>query len=130
MRDGEPRRRTHALIRANELGARLGIDDLWIKDESRNPTWSHKDRFSAIAVSFAKRQGHRFIATASSGNAGASLAAYAARAGLNCLVVTFEGAPGPVVDQIRRYGAVVVELADKTRRWPILAEGQHGSAGS
>ncbi|MEN2990819.1 pyridoxal-phosphate dependent enzyme [Tistrella sp. BH-R2-4] len=111
------------LIRANGLGARLGIDDLQIKDESRNPTWSHKDRFSAVAVSFAKRQGHRFIATASSGNAGASLAAYAARAGLNCLVVTFEGAPGPVVDQIRRYGAVVVELADKTRRWPILAEG-------
>ncbi len=111
------------LIPAARLGRRLGIGNLLIKDESRNPTWSHKDRFSAVAVSAAKRQGHRFVATASSGNAGASLAAYAARAGLTCLVVTFEGAPGPMVDQIGRYGAVVVELADKTRRWPILAEG-------
>ncbi len=111
------------LMAAEKLGSALDIGNLRIKDESRNPTWSHKDRFSAIAVSYARRQGHRFIATASSGNAGASLAAYAAKAGLGCLVVTFKGAAGPMVEQIRRYGALVVELEDKTQRWPLLAEG-------
>lgn len=111
------------LVQARQLGKALGIDQLVIKDESRNPSCSHKDRFSAVAVSHARRQGLKFIATASSGNAGASLAAYTAKAGMKCLVVTFEGAAGPVVEQIRRYGALVVELKDKMQRWPILAEG-------
>lgn len=111
------------LVPAERLGERLGVPGLFIKDEGRNPTWSHKDRFSTVAVSLARLKGARVVATASSGNAGASLAAYAARAGLKCIVVTFAGTAGPMLAQIRKYGASVVPLVDKSLRWPLLADG-------
>ncbi len=108
------------LLPAERLGVALGVPQLFIKDEGRNPTWSHKDRFSTVAVSTALAQGARVLATASSGNAGASLAAYAARAGLGCVVVTFAGAAGPMLSQIRAYGATVVPMAQKADRWKLL----------
>ncbi|MDH6234882.1 threonine synthase [Mesorhizobium soli] len=108
------------LLHAERIGEALGVPRLFIKDEGRNPTWSHKDRFSTVAVTTAVGQGARVLATASSGNAGASLAAYAARAGLGCVVVTFAGAAGPMVSQIRAYGASVVPMAHKTDRWKLL----------
>ena len=111
------------LLPAAKLGARLGVPHLLIKDESGNPTWSHKDRFSTVAVSVARLNGAHVVATASSGNAGASLAAYAARAGLGCVVVTFAGTATSMLAQIQKYGATVVALADKSQRWPLIAEG-------
>lgn len=111
------------LLPAKALGERLGVPQLLIKDEGSNPTWSHKDRFSTVAVSMARLKGARVVATASSGNAGASLAAYAARAGLKCVVVTFATTAGAMLAQIRKYGATVVPMADKTHRWPFLAAG-------
>ncbi|MBZ9921924.1 MULTISPECIES: threonine synthase [unclassified Mesorhizobium] len=109
------------LLPAETLGERLGVPRLLIKDEGANPTWSHKDRFSTVAVSMARLTGARVVATASSGNAGASLAAYAARAGLKCVVVTFAGTAGAMLTQVRKYGATVVPMADKSLRWPFLA---------
>lgn len=109
------------LVRAHRLGAALGLDRLAIKDESRNPTWSYKDRVSTVAVSAARQLGVRVLATASSGNAGASLAAYAAKAGLPCVVFTFAGTAGPMLAQIKKYGAMVVPLARKQDRWPLLS---------
>src|SRR5579871_2649856 len=50
----------------------LGLGDVWIKDESRNPTWSFKDRLASVAVTMARQFGARLIASSSSGNAGAS----------------------------------------------------------
>src|SRR5690606_30738397 len=111
------------LLPAPKLGEELGVPNLFIKDEGRNPTWSHKDRFSTVAVSMARLMDARVMATASSGNAGASLAAYAARAGLGCVVVTFAGTAGPMLTQIQKYGATVVALANKADRWPLIAEG-------
>ncbi|WP_159591078.1 threonine synthase [Chelativorans xinjiangense] len=111
------------LLPVPALGQELGVPNLLVKDEGRNPTWSHKDRFSTVAVSMARLQGARVVATASSGNAGASLAAYAARAGLSCVVVTFAGTAGPMLTQIRKYGATVVALSEKADRWPLVAEG-------
>jgi threonine synthase len=105
------------------MGRALGVPNLFIKDEGRNPTWSHKDRFSTVAVSLARSSGARVVATASSGNAGASLAAYAAKAGLRCVVVTFAGTAGAMLTQIKKYGAKIVPLADKSQRWPLLAAG-------
>ncbi|GLS18054.1 hypothetical protein GCM10007874_10700 [Labrys miyagiensis] len=105
---------------ARALGASLGISDLFIKDESENPTWSHKDRFSTVAVSMARLLGAQVVATASSGNAGASLAAYAARARLKCVVVTFAGTTGAMLAQAEKYGATVLPLLDKSQRWPLL----------
>jgi len=116
------------LVPAARIGAMVGVNGLLIKDEGRNPTWSYKDRFTSVAVSMAKAQGARVVATASSGNAGASLAAYAARAGLKCVVATFAGTAGPMLSQIRKYGANVLPMTAKTDRWALLEEGasRHG----
>ena len=94
---------------------------LFVKDETRNPTWSFKDRLASVAVSWAASIGAGVIATSSSGNAGAAAASYAARAGLPCVVLTFKGAAGPMVEQIRATGAMVLECADKVDRWRILS---------
>ena len=95
---------------------------LWVKDETRNPSWSFKDRLASVAVSWAKKIGAEVVATSSSGNAGAAAASYAARAGLPCVVLTFRGAAGPMVGQIRAAGAMVLECAQKEDRWRILSQ--------
>jgi threonine synthase len=66
--------------------------------------------------------GAKVVATSSSGNAGASLAAYAARAGLPCVMATFAHSAGPMLAQARKYGGMVLPLASKSARWPLLAE--------
>jgi threonine synthase len=102
---------------------KLGLGDLWIKDESRNPTWSFKDRLASGALTMARRFGAKVIASSSSGNAGAAAAAYAAKAGLPCVVFTFVGSAGPLVLQMRAYGAMVVKVADKADRWRLQTLG-------
>jgi threonine synthase len=104
-------------------GARIGVPRLLVKDESRNPTWSFKDRLASVAVSVARRFGARVIACSSSGNAGAAAAAYAARAGLPCVALTFAGAAGAMVTQMRAYGALVVATRAKGDRWTLLRRG-------
>jgi len=101
----------------------LGLGDLWIKDESRNPTWSFKDRLGSAALTMARRFGAKVVASSSSGNAGAAAAAYAAKAGLPCVVFTFVGSAGPLVLQMQAYGAMVVKVADKTERWRLQSAG-------
>ncbi|MGE0578960.1 threonine synthase [Reyranella sp.] len=101
----------------------LGLGDVWIKDESRNPTWSFKDRLASSAVTMARQFGARVIASSSSGNAGAAAAAYAAKAGLPCVVFTFVGASPPLVAQMRAYGAMVVAVEDKADRWRLQSAG-------
>jgi threonine synthase len=112
------------LVPCPRIGPSLGVRNLLIKDESRNPTWSYKDRFSTVAVSIARATGAQVVATASSGNAGASLAAYAARAGMECVVATFAGTASPMLSQISKHGATVVSFANKVDRWKFLDEAQ------
>ncbi|MGY3334544.1 threonine synthase [Streptomyces filamentosus] len=85
-------------------------DGVWVKDESRNPTWSHKDRLNRVAVSAAVASGARGIVVSSSGNHGAAAAAYAARAGLPCVVFTSPQAPPAVASHLRAYGATVLAV--------------------
>jgi len=99
----------------------LGLGALWLKDESRNPTWSFKDRLASASVTMAKKLGARVIASSSSGNAGAATAAYAARAGLPCVVLTYRGAAGPMVTQMRAYGALLLEVPTPEDRWRVLS---------
>src|SRR5690349_19018216 len=73
------------LVHLERLGRRLGLPRLYAKDESQNPTWSYKDRLCATAVTHAVETGARVITISSTGNHGASTAAYAARAGLPCV---------------------------------------------
>jgi len=108
------------LHRLSSLGKELGLDGLLAKDETRNPTWSFKDRLACIAVSTAKKLGAPAVVSSSTGNAGAAVAAYAAKAGLPCIVFTASGAAGPLLTQMRIYGATVVSLARKDQRWPLM----------
>ncbi len=94
-------------------------DGVLVKDESRNPTWSHKDRLNRVAVSAAKASGARGVVVASSGNHGAAAAAHAARAGLPCAVLTSPDVPPAVASFLRAYGAVVLP-APVEARWPLL----------
>ncbi|MGP4670154.1 threonine synthase [Agrobacterium pusense] len=111
------------LLPAERLAAQLGVFRLFIKNEGYNPTWSHKDRFSTVAVTAARELGAGVVAASSTGNAGASLAAYAAKAGLTCVVATLAGSAGPMLAQIRKYGAQVVPFDKKSDRWAFLEEG-------
>jgi threonine synthase len=108
------------LHRLHRLAETLGLASLLAKDETRNPTWSFKDRLACIAVSTAKRIGSRAVVSSSTGNAGASVAAYAAKASLPCVVFTTSGAVGPLVTQMRAYGATVVAVENKADRWILM----------
>ena len=95
------------LLRAERLGARASFSDLWIKDESGNPTGSFKARGLSAAVSKAKELGHTKIALPTAGNAGGAAAAYAAKAGMECHVFMPEDTPRVFRIECERYGANV-----------------------
>jgi len=101
----------------------LGLGDLWIKDETRNPTWSFKDRLASFAVTMARQFGAKVIASSSSGNAGAAAAAYAAKAQIPCIVFTYGHASGPLITQMRAYGAMVVLAETAAERWRLQTAG-------
>jgi threonine synthase len=109
-----------ALVASERLSDWIGIDGpIWLKDESRNPTWSHKDRLNYCIVSMALATGARGIAVASSGNHGASAAAYARRAGLRCVVVSSPGAQ-PVFEHFQTALGSDFLLVPMNERWPVL----------
>ena len=81
------------LIRANNLEKKIGAAfEIWLKYEGLNPTGSFKDRGMTVAVSKAVERGAKAVICASTGNTSASAAAYAARAGIKCIVILPEGA--------------------------------------
>jgi threonine synthase len=93
------------LVHAERLSERYGVE-LWLKCEGANPTGSFKDRGMTMAVTKAVEEGARGIVCASTGNTAASAAAYAARAGLEALILFPEGAvAGPKLAQARAVGA-------------------------
>ena len=81
------------LLRAARLGAKLGVPNLYMKDEGVNPTGSFKARGQAVAMSMARQLGLKKVAVPSAGNAGGAMAAYAAVAGMQALVYMPEGTP-------------------------------------
>jgi len=74
------------LIRADRLAKRLGLDTLWIKNDTVNPTWSFKDRVVSIAIARARQFGFEAMACASTGNLANSVSAHAAAAGMPAYV--------------------------------------------
>lgn len=102
------------------LAEEIGLDRLSIKLESANPTGSHKDRMSAQFVARAKARGGPGVIAASSGNAGASLAAYAAAAGLHCIIVTTPAISPPWKRAIEMTGAKIIYTEDSLERWAIV----------
>lgn len=93
------------LLEAKTLAREVGLKRVWIKDEAQNPTGSFKDRGLCLAITMAKELGVKKVAIPSAGNAGGSLSAYAARAGIEAHV--FMPRDTPIANQIeaRQYGA-------------------------
>ncbi|MGN6575030.1 MAG: threonine synthase, partial [Nocardioides sp.] len=81
------------LLKMDRHGSHIGLEELWIKDESATPTSTFKARGAAVGVSRARELGWKRIAMPTNGNAGAAWAAYAARAGIEALIVMPEDAP-------------------------------------
>lgn len=116
------------LLRAARFGERVGLSNLWIKDESLNPTQSFKARGMSVAVSMAKHLGATKLAVPSAGNAGGALAAYAARAGLEAHVFMPRDTPRANIIECRQLGAQVMlidglitdcgaEIARRKKAW-------------
>jgi threonine synthase len=98
------------LVRCERLSARLGLSNLFIKDEGLNPTGSFKARGLSAAVTWAKALGAKTLAIPTAGNAGGALAAYAARGGLSAVVVMPEDTPHCNVIECEATGADVRKL--------------------
>ena len=102
-------------VNLDTIGKRLGVDRLYAKLEMMNPTGSFKDRGTAVMMSVAKEFGVSEVVEDSSGNAGASVAAYAARAGIQAHIFAPSSAPAAKVSQIEVYGAMT-HLIDGDRQ--------------
>ena len=126
--------RQSPLTDAPRLAARLGLDKLWVKDDSRNPTLSFKDRPVAVAAARAAQWGYHTLACASTGNLSAAVAAAAAAYGLRAVVFIPADLEPAKVAQARALGATVVrvdgpyddvnrlclELTDELEGWAVL----------
>jgi len=99
------------LLEAPRLRAGLRMPRLWLKDDTRNPSGSTKDRASQLVVAKAREYGLGTIATASTGNAASALAAAVAAAGLRAVVFVPAAAPQAKLVQMLAYGARVVRVA-------------------
>ncbi len=84
--------------------------DLYLKDDSQNPTYSFKDRASAIVSAYAKENGMDTIVAASTGNAGSSLAGICASQGQKAIIMVPESAPIAKLTQIVMYGATIIPV--------------------
>ncbi|HEY4691857.1 MAG TPA: threonine synthase [Bellilinea sp.] len=103
--------------RVDRLAQGIGVNNLWIKDEGRNPTASYKDRASSVVVARALEIGAEITVTASTGNAGAALAGMAAAIGHKAVIFAPKTAPQAKIAQLLVFGAQV-----------ILVDGNYDSA--
>lgn len=98
------------LIRSENLGAMLGLKNLYIKDERQGPTGSFKDRQASLAISSLKEWGIKEAVVASTGNVAIAYAAYAARAMLKMWVFTISSVPSDKMREVTLYGTEVVKV--------------------
>ncbi len=98
------------LVRADRLAAELGLGELWIKDDTANPTGSFKDRVVSVALTKARQLGFKVAACASTGNLANSVAAHAARAGLDSVVLIPHDLEAAKVTMTSVYGGTVIAV--------------------
>ena len=98
------------LIRADRLGEELGLSNLYVKNDSVNPTFSFKDRPAGVAVSKSRELGLQSVGCASTGNLASATAAHAARAGMPCHVFAPGDIETPKIAQALSYGANFVAI--------------------
>ncbi len=119
------------LLKAENLGRKLGLKNLYIKNDAVNPTYSFKDRPVAVAATKALEFGFNTLACASTGNLAASVAAHAARAGLNCFVFIPADLEAGKVVNMAVYGATLVPVRgsyDQVNRLCTELADRHGWA--
>ncbi|TMP99370.1 MAG: threonine synthase [Thaumarchaeota archaeon] len=122
------------LIRSERFASKLGLRNLYFKDEAMLPTGSLKDRCATVSISKAKEAAVKSVVISSSGNAAASMSAYSARAGIRCLVFVPSSAVPSKLLQVTTYGGKVIKVngttgnsvklaADATRKfgWPNVS---------
>jgi threonine synthase len=100
------------LHKAERLARKLGLKELYLKDETRNPTNSYRDRAAALLTSNALDKEFNTLICASNGNMGASLAAYCAKAGLICHVIVPEIVDVGKLAQMLAYDAIIEKFGD------------------
>lgn len=93
------------LYASRRLGQELGLNNVWFKDDGRNPTASLKDRASAIAIAKAEELGEHVLTAATTGNAGSSLAGLAANAGFEAYIFAPAAAPAGKIAQLQVFGS-------------------------
>ncbi|MEX1019030.1 MAG: threonine synthase [Litorilinea sp.] len=98
------------LLQSAYLGKTLGIPELYFKLEGSNPTGSYKDRIAAVGMARLRELGKTAWAATSSGNAGAAMAAYGVRAGLEGYLFTLEKASRAKIAQIMAYGPHIMAV--------------------
>lgn len=111
------------VVKLEKMAELLGVKEIFIKNEFQNPTGSHKDRMSPLVVARALELGKKGIVAASSGNAGISIAAYAANSGLDCKIISLPNVNMAYKAAIEATGAelVIVDEVDD-----IAADGRWG----
>ena len=117
------------LIKCKNLGEILGLKNLYIKNDSVNPTFSFKDRPANVAVSKAIEFGDKVIGCASTGNLAGAVAAQAAKARLNCYVLTPLNTELGKLSQVAAYGANIIGVNgtyDDANRLAVLASEEFG----
>lgn len=108
------------LLPAEGLARRLGVRSIFVKDESRNPTWSFKDRAAAVASWRAREAGSSGLVVSSTGNAAAATSAYAAATGLRAVVIFAQGIDVVLSRFVRSYGGTVIVTPTKADRWVFM----------
>jgi threonine synthase len=98
------------MYKAHNLGAMLGLKNLYIKDERQGPTGSFKDRQASVAISVLNEMGINEAVVASTGNVAIAYAAYAARAGIKIWAFLTSQVPGEKMREVALYGAEVIKV--------------------
>jgi len=98
------------LIKSREIGRQLGLNKLYFKLETVNPTGSYKDRFAAFAISYMLKEDKKLCVATSSGNTGAALSAYCAAAKIRCVIAVVDGITQAKTQQMLSYGAELYEI--------------------
>lgn len=109
------------LVRAENLGMMLGLENLYIKDERQGPTASFKDRQAAVTMAVLKEQGQTETVVASTGNVGIAYSAYGARAGIKVWAFLTSMVPAAKMHEIALYGTQVVKVTSTYDRAKQLA---------
>ena len=108
------------IISVPRLANDLDLKNVFIKNEFQNPTGSHKDRMSPLVIERAKELGKKVVVVASSGNAGSSLAAYAALAGLECKIIVTNKITPIYKESFRATGADLIVTETPSERWEYM----------